>query len=304
VKGSTPLEEQASQTRGVAIGRNEPCPCGSGKRYKECHGALGAAPAVPSATAWIPNVMREALQAQREGRVVEAAQRYRRVLAAQPANFDATHMLSLVEYEIGHYAEAVSLIRRAIELRPELGTPRQNLRLLESLPLMEIEVCREALSRQLSRVDAHFDPARLAQGRPVHVLGPFGEAERDALGKVVAACGPSPVHLWLEASADSPAGLDAIRLSVDEHPRGGWLVLLGAMASMSGWLPVAQPEGVLVIATRDEPCAIVDRVDELAHAGYASPGLVCATPALSRRLGLPPAAVLEAAPEKPKRDAA
>jgi preprotein translocase subunit SecA len=23
------------------VGRNEPCPCGSGKKYKHCHGALG-----------------------------------------------------------------------------------------------------------------------------------------------------------------------------------------------------------------------------------------------------------------------
>ena len=23
------------------IGRNEPCPCGSGKKYKHCHGAIG-----------------------------------------------------------------------------------------------------------------------------------------------------------------------------------------------------------------------------------------------------------------------
>ncbi|MBN1309664.1 MAG: SEC-C domain-containing protein [Chitinispirillaceae bacterium] len=25
---------------GVEIGRNDPCPCGSGKKYKKCHGAL------------------------------------------------------------------------------------------------------------------------------------------------------------------------------------------------------------------------------------------------------------------------
>jgi preprotein translocase subunit SecA len=25
---------------GPKIGRNEPCPCGSGKKYKHCHGAL------------------------------------------------------------------------------------------------------------------------------------------------------------------------------------------------------------------------------------------------------------------------
>ena len=31
--------------------RNAPCPCGSGKRYKDCHGALAPAAASPSAAA-------------------------------------------------------------------------------------------------------------------------------------------------------------------------------------------------------------------------------------------------------------
>ena len=26
---------------GEKIGRNDPCPCGSGKKYKQCHGRLG-----------------------------------------------------------------------------------------------------------------------------------------------------------------------------------------------------------------------------------------------------------------------
>ena len=26
------------------VGRNDPCPCGSGKKYKQCHGRAGAAP--------------------------------------------------------------------------------------------------------------------------------------------------------------------------------------------------------------------------------------------------------------------
>ncbi|MYL02335.1 MAG: hypothetical protein F4013_11765, partial [Gammaproteobacteria bacterium] len=24
------------------VGRNDPCPCGSGKKYKRCHGAISA----------------------------------------------------------------------------------------------------------------------------------------------------------------------------------------------------------------------------------------------------------------------
>jgi preprotein translocase subunit SecA len=37
-------EEQAKQQPfkrfGDKIGRNDPCPCGSGKKYKQCHGKL------------------------------------------------------------------------------------------------------------------------------------------------------------------------------------------------------------------------------------------------------------------------
>jgi preprotein translocase subunit SecA len=32
------------------IGRNDPCPCGSGKKYKKCHGRVGAAQGDPTAT--------------------------------------------------------------------------------------------------------------------------------------------------------------------------------------------------------------------------------------------------------------
>ena len=45
-----PPEDEMEGQRGVTqfvretkkVGRNEPCPCGSGKKYKHCHGALGA----------------------------------------------------------------------------------------------------------------------------------------------------------------------------------------------------------------------------------------------------------------------
>ncbi|MFN8597006.1 MAG: preprotein translocase subunit SecA [Anaerolineae bacterium] len=39
-KGRTPVRSVASDV----IGRNDPCPCGSGKKYKQCHGAPGAGP--------------------------------------------------------------------------------------------------------------------------------------------------------------------------------------------------------------------------------------------------------------------
>jgi preprotein translocase subunit SecA len=37
--GST--QETAQRRTGDKVGRNDPCPCGSGKKYKKCHGAEG-----------------------------------------------------------------------------------------------------------------------------------------------------------------------------------------------------------------------------------------------------------------------
>jgi hypothetical protein len=37
-------EKPKQVIRKEKIGRNDPCPCGSGKKYKKCHGAATAAP--------------------------------------------------------------------------------------------------------------------------------------------------------------------------------------------------------------------------------------------------------------------
>jgi hypothetical protein len=49
--GAGAMEKPQQVIRREKIGRNDPCPCGSGKKYKKCHGAavpVAAAPAKPS----------------------------------------------------------------------------------------------------------------------------------------------------------------------------------------------------------------------------------------------------------------
>ena len=36
---------QPQRQGGKKVGRNQPCPCGSGKKYKLCHGATAPRPA-------------------------------------------------------------------------------------------------------------------------------------------------------------------------------------------------------------------------------------------------------------------
>ena len=38
MNGRRPGERQGTVVTGEKVGRNEPCPCGSGKKYKKCHG--------------------------------------------------------------------------------------------------------------------------------------------------------------------------------------------------------------------------------------------------------------------------
>jgi preprotein translocase subunit SecA len=41
VPAGEPQPAQPMRRFGSKIGRNDPCPCGSGKKYKQCHGQLG-----------------------------------------------------------------------------------------------------------------------------------------------------------------------------------------------------------------------------------------------------------------------
>ena len=42
MSGRRPGERQGTVTAAEKTGRNEPCPCGSGKKFKKCHGAAAA----------------------------------------------------------------------------------------------------------------------------------------------------------------------------------------------------------------------------------------------------------------------
>ena len=37
---AAPAKPQTVVREAPKVGRNDPCPCGSGKKYKQCHGAL------------------------------------------------------------------------------------------------------------------------------------------------------------------------------------------------------------------------------------------------------------------------
>ncbi|HET9579673.1 MAG TPA: tetratricopeptide repeat protein [Usitatibacter sp.] len=108
----------------ATVARNAPCPCGSGLRFKECHGRLDAAPASPDA------LIARALQLHQQGRIDDAQRLYRQVLAADTGNAIATHYLGMVAWQHGDAREAERLMRESLQRDASIPDFHNNLGLL------------------------------------------------------------------------------------------------------------------------------------------------------------------------------
>jgi glycosyltransferase involved in cell wall biosynthesis len=107
----------AGAATGEAVGRNAPCPCGSGWRYKACCGAAERSmPAAQAGATPVGALMARALALQRAGRLTDAAALYRDALARRPGLPDAVHMLGVTELQAGEYTAALRHLRRAADL--------------------------------------------------------------------------------------------------------------------------------------------------------------------------------------------
>jgi len=138
--------EEATRTA-PAAGRNDPCPCGSGKRFKHCHGSL-------TAPASADDLAQRALAAHRRGDVDAADREYRAALAQSPNHPLALHYLGVIAYQRGRLIEALPLLERAAQLRPDEPEFHNNL----GLTLVELD-------RHDDAIDAY---RRVIARNPIH----------------------------------------------------------------------------------------------------------------------------------------
>lgn len=108
------------------IGRNDPCPCGSGRKYKHCCGSRQRAIAPPS---WViqrpsaaPENLDTAVQCARAGRLVEAESLCERLLSREPENVSLLRLAAEVSLRLKKPNTALERIERAIALAP--GNPQ------------------------------------------------------------------------------------------------------------------------------------------------------------------------------------
>jgi Flp pilus assembly protein TadD len=141
---------EAGLASGPLVGRNDPCPCGSGRRYKQCHGAIGSAtapmpdraatgPMTASSTAPFVSapapvsaaaLAQQGLLAHQRGDLDNAERAYRAALQREREQPLALHYLGVVLHQRGNHADALPLLERSAALVPEEPEFHNNLGLV------------------------------------------------------------------------------------------------------------------------------------------------------------------------------
>jgi predicted O-linked N-acetylglucosamine transferase (SPINDLY family) len=129
----------------------------------------------------VSNTFDEGFRHHQAGRLSEAEESYRAVLAQQPDHPQALHLLGVVQHQLGRHAEAVELIRQAIALDGDVAVFHSNLSTaLGGLRRFEeaAAACRRALEIQpdFAEAYANLGIALIALGQPEHAVDAFHTA--------------------------------------------------------------------------------------------------------------------------------
>jgi len=110
----------ANSARNVGVSRNDPCPCGSGRRYKLCHGSIDAphAPAATAAGLTPAALVARGIEAHQRFDLDAAERDYQTALAQDPGYPPALHYLGVVHYQRHQLDEALPLLERAVQAAP------------------------------------------------------------------------------------------------------------------------------------------------------------------------------------------
>lgn len=167
----------------IKLSRNDPCPCGSGKKYKHCCGQRGAAQGTgPRPTAAeIAAALQIAVEHQEAGRLTQAEAIYRRLLQAVPDHPDALHLLGLMAHEAGKHEIAIELIGKALTFMPEFAEAHNNLGnalLAQGRSNEAVASYRRALIFKPDYAEAHYNlgNALKSQSRPEEALASYRRA--------------------------------------------------------------------------------------------------------------------------------
>ncbi len=136
-----------------AVKRNDPCPCGSGKKYKHCClNSPDARPSSPAAVDLAP-ALQIALAHAEAGRWPQAAEVCQQILRLDPEQPDALYLLGMLALQAGHPAAAFDHLMRAVRAKQRFAQAQYHLGLI----LMQQGRFHEAAAHYRQAIDAAPD---------------------------------------------------------------------------------------------------------------------------------------------------
>jgi len=156
----------------ASTGRNEPCPCGSGKKFKHCHGKLATTTTVIPNSNVLPLLI-QAQQSLMQGNHSLATTLLRQAIEMDPSNIDAQHFLGMAIAFGGNENEGIMRIRASISAQPSNPLFRFNLaHWLEktgngNAAMREL---MQAISLKPDYHQARYQLVKLAMERHMHAL--------------------------------------------------------------------------------------------------------------------------------------
>src|SRR5690606_39198409 len=94
------------------------------------------------------------------GELQQAEALYRQIIAHDPKNAEALHLLGAIGLQMGFYGEAIELLREAIALKPNAAPYLSNMGLAQhktAQPVNAEEYFKKALTLDPHYVDAYFN---------------------------------------------------------------------------------------------------------------------------------------------------
>lgn len=155
-------------------GRNVPCPCGSGEKYKKCCARNPPAPASQSTTISPRIAFQTALDHLRNGHLNQADAICQAVLQRTPRHADTLHLAGLIAYQQQNFENADAYIRQAIAIKPRENIFHLNLgNALQALHRFDEAI---ACYRRAISLAPNFAEAFSNMGNALQAQGHWGEA--------------------------------------------------------------------------------------------------------------------------------
>lgn len=308
-----------SASPAAAVGRNSPCPCGSGRRYKDCHGSVqpagaGFAPRPsyrPDGPDWrgvdeaqqesLGRSMDEALAAQNAGDDRTAERLYRGVLVVAPDTHDALHMLGVARWRSGDLTEATSLIERASTLRDPYPAILKNIkslrrardarsqRGLERLSEVALPLVLPLLAGERGAGAGSDAGDGRRTGEPLHIVLGTTRIDSDiacVFERLVQLLAPWRPLAW---RYDAPAAGGAMRRldgAAGMAPVGGIQIHVGLECDHVEWLDRALPRRVVVAGVHASASAWLLGLRRVALDGAVPMRAIFLTPGQASHFGV------------------